>query len=46
MTNLHRLEEPLWPPENFCGLAELRLRGQAAIATVDSGMFNRQRVRH
>jgi D-galactarolactone cycloisomerase len=29
---LHWLEEPVWPPENLAGLAEVRLRGGIATA--------------
>jgi len=30
--DVHWLEEPIWPPENFAGLAELRHRTDTAIA--------------
>ena len=30
--DLHWLEEPVWPPENLAGLAEVRSRGGIAIA--------------
>ena len=30
--DLHWLEEPVWPPENLAGLAEVRVRGGIATA--------------
>src|SRR2546428_12466146 len=30
--DLHWLEEPVWPPENLAGLAEVRARGGIATA--------------
>jgi D-galactarolactone cycloisomerase len=37
--DLHWLEEPLWPPENHSGLAEVRRRSKAAIAAGENAMI-------
>lgn len=36
--DLHWLEEPVWPPENYSGLAEVRKRGNVAIAAGENAI--------
>ncbi len=35
--NLRWLEEPVWPPENFAGLAQVRARGGIPVASGENG---------
>ncbi len=37
--DLHWLEEPVWPPENHAGLAEVRRRGKIAVAAGENAMI-------
>src|SRR2546429_5336892 len=39
--DLHWLEEPVWPPENLAGLAEVRVRG--GVATAAGGKYRAAR---
>ena len=36
--DLHWLEEPVWPPENHAGLAQVRKRGGIAVAAGENAM--------
>jgi D-galactarolactone cycloisomerase len=36
--DLHWLEEPVWPPENYAGLADVRKRGNVAVAAGENAM--------